>query len=683
MYTVIILNKLSSELLKEHRFLFKPFVDEGVIQFCDWQENGTDIKTSVPDLYKCIKGRKEWRAVVVNTDAFAEYRDLPRPSDDNPFDYSLWDSQENNPHESEVPLVRLSHILGGYNVTPTKQFERGYEFFDEDLGEVRRVREADLTDDEIYELSSKYADDFKHVYISKLENQEVLDRQKVLSEKYAFDDTRANEIDFITAKPYKETDEHVQISNSWKSHFETESSKFSERNMYPSNSRFMYFMIHKKDHSLYYRRLTEFWLSVLTVAINEISASFLQAYRVYRLDVDVDRIKLQDEIDENVCRLESIKNFLQKQALRSPDYTIAAEDEIVDDQVIPVEIESGDSAGLYVSTKKIGLSRNCPTDERDFWRSEYDSKMENLWKFLKSPRRAVDRSATQLKDKTDSFYGDTYELDKFQIEDLDEKMNDLKKGIIEFRPQNVLGKKKILEESKELSDKVNEQIATRMTRKKTIIVCLVGIAIYFLGNVPYLVNAYKNSFSMFLSALLVTAGMLAGFSVGGFVVLFILRHKLVSKIKGFNAMMRRLVGEVNGLKDKFEKYFSDICTYMKASSVKEGVKIRNKDNISSKYNFRRHINAARACIERDSEWAAAYNVDMVIKSEEQVSSFFDAAVPPSENSVYYFPTGGALNDIPLNNSGEKVIGPYVFISKLVLEKENIFDEKGDGNAHAY
>ena len=72
MHTVIILNKHTSDLLKDFRFLFKPFVDEGTISFCDWNESGTDVQTSVPDLYKLIKGKTNWRAVVLMTDSMNE-----------------------------------------------------------------------------------------------------------------------------------------------------------------------------------------------------------------------------------------------------------------------------------------------------------------------------------------------------------------------------------------------------------------------------------------------------------------------------------------------------------------------------------------------------------------------------------------------------------------------------------
>ena len=72
MFTVIIQSKRSSDLMREHKFLFKPFVDEGTVAFCDWNESGTDVRSSVPDLYNIVKGKKEWRALILNTDSIYE-----------------------------------------------------------------------------------------------------------------------------------------------------------------------------------------------------------------------------------------------------------------------------------------------------------------------------------------------------------------------------------------------------------------------------------------------------------------------------------------------------------------------------------------------------------------------------------------------------------------------------------
>ena len=81
MHTVIILSKHSSDLLKDYRFLFKPFIGSGKICFCDWNESGTDLVSSVPDLYKTIRGCLKWRAVVVDTEPAFGRRGGPVPDE--------------------------------------------------------------------------------------------------------------------------------------------------------------------------------------------------------------------------------------------------------------------------------------------------------------------------------------------------------------------------------------------------------------------------------------------------------------------------------------------------------------------------------------------------------------------------------------------------------------------------
>ena len=128
MHTVIILNKHSSDLLKDFKFLFKPFVDKGIISFCDWNESGTDIPSSVPDLYNLIKGRQEWRALVLNTDSMFDHGHPYIADDKNPFDFPYETEDDVIPHESNVPMIRLTHMIYGYPAAAVKNFEKGYEY---------------------------------------------------------------------------------------------------------------------------------------------------------------------------------------------------------------------------------------------------------------------------------------------------------------------------------------------------------------------------------------------------------------------------------------------------------------------------------------------------------------------------------------------------------------------------
>ena len=341
MFTVIIISKRASDLLREYRFLFKPFVDNETIAFCDWNESGTDVASSVPDLYNIVKGKKQWRALILNTDSVYDYRGAAHPGKQNPFDYTEADP-ETMPHESPIPVIRLTHIIGGYSTTPVKNFEKGFEFVDEETGEKRRVREADLTEEEVHALSLQYGDMVTDIYMEKEEPEELYLRQQALSEKYAFSDIRPSEILLVATRKKTEGSEKARIIESWRNRLEMSSSCFWERNKYPNNCRFLFYDITNSDNSLYTKELTEFWLSVLTLAINKIPASTLQAYRLYRIGVDVSRDKLETGLNLHLNKLDSAYGFIKEQLRLKPEYSFDEDEELVHRQVVPVAIEKSE-----------------------------------------------------------------------------------------------------------------------------------------------------------------------------------------------------------------------------------------------------------------------------------------------------------------------------------------------------
>ena len=49
-------------------------------------------------------------------------------------------------------MIRLSHMLCGYPAATVKNFEKGFEYYDEKTLKRVRVRESELTEDEVYQL---------------------------------------------------------------------------------------------------------------------------------------------------------------------------------------------------------------------------------------------------------------------------------------------------------------------------------------------------------------------------------------------------------------------------------------------------------------------------------------------------------------------------------------------------
>lgn len=674
MFTVIIQSKRSSDLIKDYKFLFKPFVDDGSIAFCDWNESGTDVQSSVPDLYNIVKGKKEWRALILNTDSIYDYKGVFSPKRNNPFDYSDVD-QNDIPHESPIPLIRLTHIIGGYTATITKEFEKGFEYTDDESGEKYRVREADLSEDEIHRLSLEHYDSLTSVYMEKEVDPELLRGYEAMNEKYSFADIRPAEIVLVSTKKKIENDEKSKIVESWKNHLEMTSSSFWERNKYPNNCRFLYTAITNTDNSLYQKEITEFWLSVLTLATNKIDASTLQAYRLYKMHIDVSTDELSKSVNLHMNKMASAYAFIKEQIKMRPDYSFDEEEEIVHRQVIPVTIDKTDGKDLYMNFKKIGLCRDCPEDENGFWSGQLRQKKDNLDRYLKAPRRAIDKSANRLKMKADSFVGEHYELDKHQLTDLKEIMSDLEIEIMSFGVENIVDKKKVNESITQIDKKVKKEIGLRLRKKTALVGGIIILAIVLAGYLPYLTQSIKISPLTSAASGGLVGIVLAISAIGGLIALLIQRIRFISVMKQFNDLMRSVINNVRSYSAKFEEYFSNICTFMKARSIFDGINIK-KENAMSNYGLlNAHKQALQIAIDRDGEWISSYGIERVEEMIPTVTSFFDSEIVPKENSLYYFAPNDEEDDIPINSTGDHITSPYKFVEKLWIEREDVFDEE--------
>lgn len=672
MYTVIILNKKSSDLIQDYKFLFKPFVDKGIIGFCDWNEAGTDVKTAVPDLYDLIKGKRDWRALVVNTDSVYGYKNCYVPKKSNPFDYSETDDNT-IPHESNVPMIRIAQMIGGYTATLTKEFEKGFEFFNEEKGEKDRIKESDLTEDELNLLSEQH-DDLVAVYIEKEIPAEIKKAQQEMVEKYCFAEVRPTEIDLVATRRKVDNKEKLMVEESWRNHLEMTSSNFWEVNKYPNNSRFLAYDIANSDNSFYKREMAEFWFSVLTLAINKVAASTLQAYRLYRISVDVSEEELGKTLNEHLNKMNSAYAFIKEQIQLRPETSFDEEDELVHRQIIPVTIDKNDAKELMMSFEHIGICRDWPQDEASVWTIQLRQKKTALDRYFKLPRRAIDKSANYMKNRAESFRGESYVLDKFQLDDLNEKMNELEYDIISSEVKSAIDKKSVDVQLKEIDKNVRKSLGQRLS-KRAVFACSTAVLLFTLfGYLPYLISAARSSAKTFVAALVVVLFVILSALLGGLVALLVQRGELVSLMGKFNTLMRNVGNSMRSMSQRFETYFSDICTYMRAVSILEGTKKKNVSSDSQSNILLVHKKAISAAIDKDTDWIISYDVKRVEDVISNVTVFFDVNLLPRNNPMYYFEENLEEDDMPINSTGDKLTSPYKFIKKLWIEREDIFDE---------
>ena len=678
MHTVIILSKHSSDLLKDYRFLFKPFIGSGKICFCDWNESGTDLVSSVPDLYKTIRGCLKWRAVVVDTEPAFGRRGGPVPDEKNPFDYpgEVQDASK-PPRPSSVPIIRLTHMLCGYPAASVRNFEDGYEYADEATGKLKRVRASELSEEEFYELASKYKEGLRRIYLEEKIPEDIEFARKELEAKYEFLDVRPQEVYLVSTR--KHPDDETSIYASWKSPLEIESSDFCRRNNYPGGCRFLCSELTNPENSLYRKELTEFWLSVLTLAVNPIPASSLQAYKLYKLGVKISDEGLSELLNDHLNKMEAAYAFVKERLRMRPEYSFEEEQEVVEKQHIPVVYEGTSGADLLIDTGHVGLSRGCPDDEMQYWNRQMREKRTEIDKFLKAPRRAVDRASQHLKSRADSFFDDEYELDKFQLADLQDEIDLLELQVLTGDTHSVIDEQRIRQEIDKTDKQVKKDIDARMRKGTAIGSGILFLLIYLIGFVPYIIQSLRVGGSAFLASLGLTAAAVLLAGTGGIVALFLMRRKLVARMEQFNSLVKELAANVNGAARKFEQYFSLLCTFMKAQSIYLGATKKN-DRVSARIQrLRTHKQALAMSIERDEEIAAVFGVRRAADFEKNVTRFFDEDRLPQDNALYYYETDNGRTEIPLNTAGDMVKAPYRFIAGLVIEREDIYEEGKGGD----
>ena len=95
-------------------------------------------------------------------------------------------------------------------------------------------------------------------------------------------------------------------------------------------------------------------------------------------------------------------------------------------------------------------------------------------------------------------------------------------------------------------------------------------------------------------------------AVGGVITLLILRRRMRASMERFNTLMRELVRNVNASAKKYEKYFSALCTFMKAQSIYNGIS-HKKDSVSQRMEkLLTHKRALAVSIDRDEQMAASF-----------------------------------------------------------------------------
>ncbi len=651
MYSVLIQNQRTMDLFNDFQPLFSEALNDDRIGVCKWFENGTTIDTALPEIRDLTDDKEEWRAIIVNVvddNGVSSFSS----SAINPFDFDInklpddGEDHDNDPViESPVPLIRLTHMLGGF-----PEFDVRYE--------TKVKHEHGKADRDIYVVKDCPVREATH---------------EKLVRKYRYSGKAPSSIILVTVREKLEENRHT-LSKHWLNHMESDADEFWKRNMYPHICRFLVF--DKEDSGPVQKDADDFrfWSSVALLATNDIDAGVLQAYRLYNLNARINRSNMEEFLQNYTDRLRDAKRAFEYQ-IKSDIKNMVSKEETLPEDIeikVPVAIKVPKIDDIEIKSKSLPFLADSSNMDIRVWNERTSRAETNMAKAVKEAERTLDRTVNRMRSSLEYDKDAVEPLNKYQEEDLSDLISKIYANIVDVQGQLP---SKDINEDKELnrtSENVREFLKSRITKSAAGFTLSVVAGLMVLSFIPAIIYFFvdKRGFPevvglTFLCSLLFVA-------LCAFIVVLIQKLKLKELLKAYNEQLKLKINKMMGNASIYSEYISSIASHTRGKTYLEhssNIKTLGDDVHSTKY---KHITAINALLNKVKKWNNAYHlkVDFAAARPNYMIEV-DSSVKPSENRLYQFDFGKTYS-VEINDSGMNIEAPFNFVSNLDIEREELY-----------
>lgn len=643
-YSVIIQNKKTMEVFSKFQPLFMEALNNNRIGVCKWNESGTTLDTAVPELGELTNDKDEWRAIIVR---FEDDRPMSAFESDarNPFDFAVNKKMDDDAFESEVPLIRLTHMLGGIPA-PEMRFES----------------------EQIYEKHKAPRTIYKPVVEKKRE--EAYERA---CKKYDFDCKLPLAIILVTIRDGyvgKET-----IDTAWRDHRESNSSEFWKRNHYPSICRFMVHDFEKKGPIQRNADEFGFWMSVLLLATNVIDSSTLQAYRLYKFNTSFNRNIMSESFQTAADRLKSAKHKIEKEIKKDIENQLIVEDKLPDYRLevsVPINLPSDEDCS--VSPQGFGLFSQGARTDIGVWNNRKKNSEEKLASAVRSAERTLDQTADHMRDNCVFFEDEVSGLDKYQIEDLTRETGEIYKEIVDIQGVLPTDDASADPEITKAADNVREYLKGRVVCSSAVLALALSFVLIVLAQIPGIVNLYTNGIGSLTQILIAAAIECSVILLFAIITILSQKRRLNGLLKIYNQYIKAAFNRLTENASDYSRYLSDIASHSRGRSYLNLSRRKKHKAENAHYAKYKHIKAINLFLSKLRMWSTAFHltVDFDAGSIDE-DAVVDITLSPTQNSMYTFESGNVYA-VPVNNSGAVIESPFSFADKFEIVREELYDD---------
>jgi len=646
-YSVLIQNKKTMESFHEFHPLFLETLGKDIV-LCRWLEAGTTIDTALPELSQLTDSVERWRAIIVHVEDEEEMKKYERHPD-NPYDFLINSSKADATKESPVPLIRLTHMLGG---VPAPEIEY----------ESRVVAEKAKVP--------------RTIYVPKPRGEETRLHAELL-ERYDFNGKLPTEIIVITLRLRKK-EQMDPTRRTWNPLQESKSSEFWRRNNYPGKCRFV--VCDYINEGVIQKRadMFSFWTSVLLLATNDIDSSSLQAYRLYTMKVHYNKFIMEETFKYKAKTLRGVRRYINYELDKDIKKKNAVRKELPPYADYSVSVDSGypSRSDVVVDTGEFKLSARSESAEKEKWRKLSLEAEEKLEDAFKQAERVLEERADEIRYHSKIKTEDRIEiqpLDRFQMEDVNTDLFTLYGKILEKQnnlPRLQLGKKT---KTAERSGNVKNAVTARITKGWVMDIVLILLGLLVLSLIPAVLFTYFLGMGKTLGTVLVTLALLLAFLILLFILLKFQRHRFIKKIIAYNDVLEDNLHELVENLTKYQEFVGDVVSYARGKNYLELLRQRMYmlANTYSKYEI--HLRATNAFLDKIARWAAAFYIPLTSEYEEDEEVEIDLDAVPNYNHMYTFETDWE-HQVPFNQTGDYMNAPFHFIERVEIKREELYED---------
>ena len=643
MYTILIQNQKTFESFQKFHPLFLEYLNKEKIGVCRWVESGTSVDTALPELCAMIEEKEKWRAIIVHLEDEECMKKYERDVN-NPFDFLINKEKHDCYQESVVPLVRLTHMLGGVPA-PEVSYE-AYEMLD---GQ----------------------NNSKIIYkpVVSQEKQEMYDK---LVQMYEYDGKKPEDIILITIRKVEKT-QNKSVVSSWTEFNEIQSSNFWENNHYSSISRFITYDLQKLGKNELEADMFKFWNIVLLLSINTINPNELQAYRLYRANIDISREILNKQIQHFALRLNGEKQYIEQVVQQELNKQLSEKKLLPNYQItIPVLLEDSKTSQLFIDKKIFHLLGQSTNDELLKWNNAKDEVEMKLRSNIKQINRKLDESAERMHGLCSVRESEVLRLNKYQKRELRDELTSLYEYILYMQKDMEIQQDSYKTQLKEKSDIVKNfiknKLNTRQVKHILFVICTL-ITISMLPALFYMVIKDVGSLTSLISFGLILIDVVAITILG---MLAVQKSTLHDYVTLYNVSLNVALNKINKNKEVYSKFLSSIashsrgCSYLQILEHKKFVLNNLEESIQ---NHLRSIDLTMLSLDK---WKKAFYLNSQKEYTFVQEDSFDLDIPPINNRIYTFEYGNTYS-IPMNASGLTIDSCFEFVQKLEIVREEIYD----------